>query len=304
MPPPDLFRTPEQAIVAFERVTGLHVVIHDLGSTIWPFLSPERMQHRTPVCTAVKATHDWACMDFEMNRLRKELPGLPHGRYHCCHAGLMEWVVPVYPANSPAWILFAGQRRTAGAYTHLHRDLRTTHSSNARVQDIPDVTEQDAQFILEALRQLRARLLQWYEGAAEILRSETSPDKGPKPGIPAHLQPHSDNERFVSRRFQIERFIFMRHTGSASISDLARELHLSESRTIHLVRELFATSYAKMLNEMRLRTAASLLRSSSLTILEVGLSSGFQDASNFHRRFRNRFGISPLQYRKDPAKTV
>jgi transcriptional regulator GlxA family with amidase domain len=51
---------------------------------------------------------------------------------------------------------------------------------------------------------------------------------------------------------------------------------------------------------MRLRTAASLLRETSMSILDVCLASGFQDLSHFHRFFRKRFGATPLRYRRLP----
>lgn len=52
--------------------------------------------------------------------------------------------------------------------------------------------------------------------------------------------------------------------------------------------------------EMRLCTAASLLRETSLPLIEVALASGFQDVSHFHRFFRRRFGYTPAQYRRQP----
>jgi AraC-like DNA-binding protein len=79
---------------------------------------------------------------------------------------------------------------------------------------------------------------------------------------------------------------------------LASLLGIGESRTSHLVQELFNCSYVELLNQMRLRTASSLLRESSLTVLEVCLASGFQDLSHFHRCFRRRFATTPLKYRR------
>ena len=38
----EFFEVPEQAIQAYERIHGLHVTVHDLGGTLWPYLLPER----------------------------------------------------------------------------------------------------------------------------------------------------------------------------------------------------------------------------------------------------------------------
>jgi AraC-like DNA-binding protein len=146
------------------------------------------------------------------------------------------------------------------------------------------VTEEHAVHVLESLCQLRSRLLQWHEQAAGVLRAGSV----------------SQGEGLVHRRTQIERYIHDKHASGASITGLARALHLSESRAIHLVKEIFGQGFIKLVSEMRLRTAASLLRETSMPILDVCLASGFQDLSHFHRLFRRRFGVTPLRYRRMP----
>ena len=47
--------------------------------------------------------------------------------------------------------------------------------------------------------------------------------------------------------------------------------------------------------ELRLRHARTLLRQTSLSVLEVGIASGFTNASHFSRSYRSRFGHSPRQ---------
>ncbi len=271
--------TAEMAIQAFEKLNDLTVVVHDLTAQLWPFLLPERFRHCSARCLAVKATRDWACQDFEIHRLRPAVVQFPDGRYHICHAGIFEWMVPVFIENRLAWILFAGQRQLKGVYRHLTRDIRTTTRAFTARNAPPSVTEEQAVHVLEALRQLRARLLQWHTDAAR-------------------RQP--EGELLAGRRLLIERYIFDHHAGAASVAGLAQQLQLSESRAIHLVKEIFGRSYIKLLSEMRLRTAASLLRETAMPILDVCLASGFQDLSHFHRFFRRRFGVTPLRYRRLP----
>ena len=57
-----------------------------------------------------------------------------------------------------------------------------------------------------------------------------------------------------------------------------------------------------MLVEARIKTAAELLRVSSLPILQVALSSGFPEISHFNRLFRRRMGCSPGQYRRGQGR--
>lgn len=283
---PDMMEIPERAIQAFERQGGLQVVVHDLTATLGPFLQPERFKHRSPCCIAVKARHDWACVDFEITRLRAELPDFPEGRYHRCHAGFMEWVVPVFIKGRLAWVLFAGQRRAAGDYRHLLRDVRTTPGTEVQAKVLRETGETDAEAVLESLRQLRSRLLEWHGQVSVFLKNTRRPEAG-------------GAEDMAGRRRLIRNFLHASHTGgAASLADLAKVLHLGESRASHLVKELFGRSYVELLNELRLRTAASLLRESSLSVTEVCLGSGFGDVAHFHRCFRRRFATTPLKYRR------
>jgi AraC-like DNA-binding protein len=285
MQQPDLLETPEWAIRGFEKLSGLQVVVHDPSSTLGPFLQPERFKHRAPCCIAVKARHDWACVDFEITRLREDILRSPEGRYHRCHAGFMEWVVPVFIDERLVWILFAGQSRAVGDYRHLIRDIRSTPVDAAKTKGLSETEEPRAELVLESLRQLRSRLVEWYEQASSLLRNTRAPTAG---GL-------SD---LADRRRLIQGFLHANHTGNAGLAELAKALHLGESRASHLVKELFGRSYVQLLNELRLRTAASLLRESSLSVLEVCLNSGFRDMSHFHRHFQKRFATTPLKYRR------
>lgn len=285
MTPPDLHHIPERAITAFEKTTGLCVTVHDLDGTLWPFLQPERFRHRSPCCAAVKATHEWACVDFEVTRLRADLAKTPEGRCHQCHAGFVEWVAPVVRSDRLAWVIFAGQRVAHGRFRELSCDVRKTHAPYEATARPRKITEREADDVLEMLRQLRARLTGWHEMLTASL-----------PGGRAQAPVQA-----ASREWQIQRFLHDRHRGEASVADLARELGLGESRAMHLTKEIFGCSFVQLLQDMRLRTAASLLRDTSVPILEVCADSGFRDVSHFHRLFRRRFGMTPLHYRHTAA---
>lgn len=283
---PDFWEAPECAIRTFEELTGLHLTVHDIGVPLWPYLPPERFKHRSPCCLAVKARHDWACMDFEVTRLRKEIHQHPEGRCHQCHAGLVEWVIPAFIEGRLAWIFFAGQARLEGPYERIVRDSRSTPFRREGKVAVPAIAEARSAVILEALRQLRARLLEWLAS----MQPAGEPASSSRMGL-------GGKER-TSRAHAIRKFLFDHHAEDPSVADLARRLGLGESRTIHVVKELFGCGFAQLLNQTRLKTAASLLRNTSLPVQEVCYESGFQDLSHFHRTFLRQFGMTPLRYRR------
>lgn len=281
---------PERAIRAFEQTHNLQVTVHDLAGSISPFIRPDRFHHRSPLCLAVKAQgrHE-TCVAFEITRLRAELGKIPEGRCHVCHAGLVEWTIPVFSSGKLLLVLFAGPCRIG---TRLRADyvapqLPWPKSPWASDVDLPrEIDEDESQLIMEHLRQLAARLQILIEGLniGASKSSAKSPD--------AHLS-NSLNRRQVT----ILRFIEENYTESVTLADLAKRLALSESRVSHVVRQSCNASFRELLVERRIRGAMELLRDSGMSVLQVALSCGFEDVAHFHRLFRQRVGVTPAKYR-------
>jgi AraC-like DNA-binding protein len=286
------FDIPEHAIGAFEKLHGLRVTVHDLRGSLWPFLLQDRWYHVLPHCQAVKARGgDLACVDFEIKRLRQELPRQPHGRMHVCHAGLVEWAVPVFRGNALEWVLFAGLRTPAASLRNVVRDRASAWKTKPWPTSLAlptPVDNEKGELILEHLRQLAARLWVW---AGEMERLEPASS-----GVQAGKALPSD--ALATRRTVIQCFIQRHHTTPVSLADLARALNLGESRASHVVRESCGSTFKQLLIDARLRTAMGLLRHSTLSVLEIAVRSGFDEVAHFHRLFRRHAGTTPARYRR------
>jgi AraC-like DNA-binding protein len=283
----DSSHVPELAIVAFERLSGLTVTVHDLEGRLWPFLPPERLMHHAPLCAIVKSgPFGHACIDFSVTQLRQQIGGQRAGRIQVCHAGLIEWVVPVFQQGTDElrWLFFAGQR-TAGRLKQAIRDGRspTPRQWPASAKLPPPVDDDEAGMILESLRQLAARLSDWMAQFDD--RSPTPAADAPPQDLPA-------------RRAWILRFIRLSHVEPIRLADIAERLSLSEGRAGHLIREACGKTFVELVNEARVRTAAALLRHSDLPVAQVALRAGWGDVSRFHRVFRAHTGTTPMKYRR------
>lgn len=267
----------EQAIAAFERLHRLQVTVHDLCGDLAPALDPRRAMHRQGLCRAVKVHAQHRCAAFELQALRAELARSGAGRCHVCHAGLVEWVVPLLSPRGLDAVLFAGLRRPGpclGAWRDAQPRTPPPWLPNAALPS--PVDDAEAADLLEALYALTARIAQ--------LRP---------PGAPAVA---GDG---VQRAARIRRFVALRHAQSVGLADLAHELGLSTDRAGREVHRLFGCGLPALLAEARFATAAGLLRNSQLSVLEVCLQSGFSDLSHFHACFRVRFGTTPAAWRQD-----
>lgn len=85
---------------------------------------------------------------------------------------------------------------------------------------------------------------------------------------------------------------------AVDLTDLARRLCLSPSRTAKVVRQMFGKSFTDLVQSTKLDTAAYWLFSTAMPAGEISGRLGFYDQAHFSRLFSRRFGMSPSQYRK------
>ena len=83
-----------------------------------------------------------------------------------------------------------------------------------------------------------------------------------------------------------------------TIDDLALRALMSRRTFDRKFRENFNTTPGKWLIEQRLSLAKSILETQPIAIDTVAQCSGFANATTLRHHFRNSFGITPLQYRK------
>ena len=85
------------------------------------------------------------------------------------------------------------------------------------------------------------------------------------------------------------------------VAELARELFLDRSHLFRRTRELLGGSPSELIRRARLERAANLLHEGAGSVSEVAYAVGFQSVSHFSQCFREQFGVSPSQYRDQPA---
>ena len=108
-------------------------------------------------------------------------------------------------------------------------------------------------------------------------------------------QPLSDSGQY--RNYVIE-YYFENHLADASLTELARRLHLSTSRTARLVQRLYGRSFAQHAKRRRVMRAAELLTATELSVAQIAAKVGYGSPNNFFVAFKSVYGETPLAYRK------
>lgn len=95
------------------------------------------------------------------------------------------------------------------------------------------------------------------------------------------------------------RYIQENYHTDISIDDLAQYAHICRSECFRYFKNYTGKTPFEYINSYRLLQAEHLLRTTTRSIVDIGLSCGFTGQSYFGKVFKQQYGVSPAQYRKD-----
>lgn len=255
-----------------DRLTGLGITVHDLsgvfsvgeGTTV---LDGRRQSHRRfAVCRLGYCSNCLKhCNDEIMARCATEDQPFVHE----CWKGVAEVVAPLVREGVPLAVIFAGQWKS--------RRVRPDKSLSQRWRKTYDKLDRldpaEAARIGHFMQTFGLGLLQHVEAVV----------------VPGG----ADN-----RRAQVMRFLHFNVQRDVHLEDLARVLHLSSSRTSHLVKELFDVPFQELVILQRMFRARHFLRTTDLLVAEIGRRVGIDNEYYFNRLFKRTYGLPPATYRR------
>ncbi len=94
------------------------------------------------------------------------------------------------------------------------------------------------------------------------------------------------------------------HSGeNLKAEDLARKYHMSYSHFARTFKYLYDQTFKEYLEFIRLSKAADFLLFTDYDLNFISQETGFSDSSHLIRQFRNRYGMTPKQYRRARTTT-
>ncbi len=112
------------------------------------------------------------------------------------------------------------------------------------------------------------------------------------------FQPVVTNSKFETEVKQIISYIQNNYMESFTVEDIAKSIGISRSECFKYFREFTTKTPIEYLLEYRLTSAANMLKATEDTVLEICTKCGFSNSSYFGKRFKEQYGVTPLEYRK------
>ncbi|MCU6709135.1 response regulator [Paenibacillus sp. J5C_2022] len=98
---------------------------------------------------------------------------------------------------------------------------------------------------------------------------------------------------------QVVRIVEERYASDLSLEGLAEQVYLSPNYLSHLFKKEKKISVNKYITLFRMNKAEELLRTTNRKIVDIARDVGYHNFPYFSSLFKNRFGVSPSQYREE-----
>lgn len=267
----------EQFLSDAEALLDVSICVHDHAAVFHAtdgqsLLLPRRRYHDNAYCELDRfAVRDWdrRCKAHCLVASNARAGQLAEPFRQTCWKGVGEVVIPILRDGVHLVTLFAGQFRDPAAAPDVPASVLRAWRA------LPGITPAGADRIGRVLGALGVGLLALIDQSNQL----------DTPGR--------------DRATQIRRFLhYHAHRPDLRLADLAGAIDLSESRTSHLVRELFDTPFQDLLLRERLARAKAMLLSTRYTVRVIAARTGFGSEYYFSRIFRRQEGIPPGAFRR------
>lgn len=267
-----------------QQITGIVVGLRHPNGDLAKLLCPETDYN--PICQCILASPEGkvACdttNKFYCGLLKK----CKHGLHYFCHAGLIDFVVPIYIENWHIATINCGQLLPEKPSEKGFKGLCE------KIKDIPVDIEELRKAYFQATY-MPPDKLKW------ILRLISFfADYFCEVGCRLHSahqvpQPHmTEAIRYLEENFRED----------ISLAEIASSVGLCETYFSRLFSKTIGIPYTHYLINLRLGEAKKLLQKTDWTVTKIATDVGFKSLPYFNLVFRKSEKCSPIQYRKQFA---
>lgn len=121
--------------------------------------------------------------------------------------------------------------------------------------------------------------------------------------VSSHNQKLANNHKVIRPDYSADFYVkhaieyIHYHYDHIRVNDIAEYIGITRSYLTHIFKERLNVSPQEYLLTYRLEQGCRLLRTTTLSIQEVGIKIGYDNQLNFSKIFKKKYGISPKKYR-------
>ncbi len=93
-------------------------------------------------------------------------------------------------------------------------------------------------------------------------------------------------------------YVDKNYTGLITLELLAKQFHISLSYLSRQFKQMTGTNFSGYLKNKRITYACELLRTSGMSVSDIGTACGYEDYFYFNKTFKNATGLTPTKYRE------
>ncbi|MBO5789670.1 MAG: helix-turn-helix transcriptional regulator [Clostridia bacterium] len=251
-----------------------------------PFMTDELLPynvHCGKYCLFLKGNRElWShCMHRQKKIFEKCKEATPF--FGMCFAGVWEYIYPItYKNDVFGFVSVSGYRvsceKTEGAIDalcatyHLKQSAVKTIHTEALADTLP------SQARLDTLMMPLCAMLREY--CREVSLAKADP----------------------SLYGQVLHYLRFHHTEDISVARMAKDLYSSPSAISHLFKQKSGKSIREYVNELRLSDTKHLLLAGKMSMQSIAMAVGYRDAAYLSKLFKEKYGISPSEYRTNAIK--
>lgn len=105
------------------------------------------------------------------------------------------------------------------------------------------------------------------------------------------------NDHDAVRMSQIYEYLIQNYTNDIQLEAIAAHANISPSAFCRYFKARTKKTLKEFVNDLRINHACQMLEENKLAITQISFEAGFNNISNFNRRFKEIKGITPQQYK-------
>lgn len=264
---------------AASGMSGVPIVWKNATGGGEPGVPDDQCLHCNDFCVVVKRSQERVakCSENDCVKVKRRAEAEREPFFHECHAGALELIIPIFIDGAYAGSIYFGPFKGEGEGDCPYKPLRKEYD---KLQYCPPRLAESAKDLFSIL--VDFIIEQQESGTRERFAEKTRDD------------------RIVMAMAYIDRH-FKRNV---TVADVSGKCGLSASRFIHLFKEELELGFSEYLQARRMEEAKTLLKTTTMKIVDVALECGYANQCYFGLVFKRNTGFSPGVYRKEYGRPI